>query len=117
LLDALSVLGDLPDELVTNQELRELTLPTLRADLQASEAHVFTAGPVLDVPIYAYLGRSDPLVDPEGLASAWAGHSTLAVHVRELDGGHFLTRDGQDLWLDAVLEDMRPLLARGEAHA
>lgn len=78
----------LPEEVLAHRELLELFLPVLRADFGLSESYVHTPGPPLPLPITAFGGCRDPMVDVATL-DGWARQTatTFASHV--FDGGHF----------------------------
>ncbi|MFG2645261.1 thioesterase II family protein [Streptomyces sp. NPDC048370] len=93
------------DEALDDPELRELVLPTLRADVEMHESYVPADDRLLAVPVTTLRGTADTLVR-RSEAEAWdrttdAGHR----HV-ELDGGHmYLTESAPDL-LRIVAEEL-----------
>ncbi len=81
-------LGGVPDEVADVPELRDMVLPSLRADYAVSERHHHTPGPPLPGPVVAMIGDRDPEVTRDE-AAAWApmtsGGFGLSVH----PGDHF----------------------------
>ena len=78
---------------VQHEELRELVLPAIRADLDADERYAPPADPRLETPVVVVRGVDDPFVTQESLAG-WA-EVTADLLTAELDGGHLaLLADG-----------------------
>ena len=69
-------------------ELREVMLPTLRADLAVATGPAPHPDGVLDIPLHAFGGRSDPMVTVTDLI-AWRDHTTAAFSLGIRPGGHF----------------------------
>lgn len=88
------------------EEFRELFLPTLRADLRASETYLKPAGHArLRCPVFVYHGTDDVSVPP-AFAWAWKAESD-DFSWRSIESDHFLTGpDGADLWFDALIKDL-----------
>jgi len=73
-------------------ELRELLLPTLRADVQMHENYAAAPGRLLDVPITSIRGAADELVSAEQ-AAEWQGATTAGCRLREVPGNHMYLVD------------------------
>lgn len=84
-------LGVLPTEISASQDMLQMVLPTLRADLMMFGDHV-DDGAVLSCPVAAYGGKSDPLLTPGALA-LWATRSAAFLGVSEFRGDHFYLND------------------------
>jgi medium-chain acyl-[acyl-carrier-protein] hydrolase len=84
----LGKLAGTPQEVLDDDELMELLLPLLRADMIAAEDYRAVAGPPLAVPLYLYRGTGDEDGRDEALAG-WREHTTLPPVVRSFEGGHF----------------------------
>ncbi len=80
--------GGLPQEILANQELLEIYLPILRADLQLLETHFHGFPEPLDCPISAFAGADDPNVSGEAL-DAWGEQTSGSFKSRRFEGGHF----------------------------
>jgi surfactin synthase thioesterase subunit len=85
-------LGGTPPELFEHPELVELVLPALRADFAAVETYEWVPGPPLDVPLVAFAGENDPVIDPADVAE-WDHHSCASSELVTFDGGHFFLLD------------------------
>jgi medium-chain acyl-[acyl-carrier-protein] hydrolase len=77
-----------PEIDVELDELLQLMLPTVRADVLASERYVHAEEPPLPCPITAFGGLTDPTVTREEL-TAWRHQTAAGFEVRMLPGGHF----------------------------
>nr|MBA2320881.1 thioesterase [Deltaproteobacteria bacterium] len=95
----------IPAQLLTNRELLDVFLPTLRADFALLERYVHTPDDPLPVPLSAWYGEGDRTSYRPDLA-AWAMHGTSDCAVRAFSGGHFFLRDSRDAVLAAVLETL-----------
>ena len=68
-------------------ELREMLLPTLRADVEMHEAYLAPSDRPLDVPITSIRGIDDELVTPEQ-AAEWAVATSQECRRVDLPGNH-----------------------------
>jgi len=80
--------GGTPEAVLQNQELMDLFLPPLRADLCIFETMQHEAGAPFDFPIAAFGGRTDHRTDLDEI-EAWREHTTGRFTVEFFDGGHF----------------------------
>lgn len=81
--------GGTPEAVLQNQELMDIFIPPLRADLKVFET--YSPSPMMtpfDFPIAAYGGRKDHRTDPDEL-EAWKEHTTGDFTVQFFEGGHF----------------------------
>jgi medium-chain acyl-[acyl-carrier-protein] hydrolase len=78
----------IPQEFLTNPELREVFLPILRADISVVESYRYDDDAPLDCPITIFSGAKDASVNWNNLI-AWKRQTRgrFAMHV--LPGGHF----------------------------
>ncbi|MDQ3153558.1 MAG: alpha/beta fold hydrolase [Actinomycetota bacterium] len=74
--------------LLENEELVDLILPVLRADLAAGETYLHQPAPPLVCPVAAFGGRADTAVSREALGS-WGELTVGGFSATVLDGGHF----------------------------
>jgi pyochelin biosynthetic protein PchC len=82
-------LGGIEPELVEDDELADLLLPCLRADIAANETYRPRPDAMpLSCPVRCYYGADDPLVDESRLGE-WAAVSTGDFALRIRPGGHF----------------------------
>lgn len=78
-------------------ELRELLLPTIRADVEMHESYAPRPGTAIAAPITSMRGVDDLLVSAAD-ARSWQAASRSAVEHIEFPGGHmFLVDSGADL--------------------
>lgn len=87
----------MPRVVIDTPDLLELILPSLRADLIASETHRFVPGEPLDVPLVLFRGLRDLSLEAWEVA-AWRELAAASVEVREVDAGHFFV-DSHRAWL------------------
>ena len=84
--------GRVPEGFLEDEELREVFLPILRADLEVVETYAF-AGGGLRCPVRAFAGITDVSVSEEGLLG-WAEMTSGGFAARRFAGGHFYHLEG-----------------------
>jgi medium-chain acyl-[acyl-carrier-protein] hydrolase len=89
-------LNGTPNELLDHSELKNLFLPTIRADFELVETHVYEPEAPLTCPIHAYGGLQDETV-PEGNMRAWQEQTSRAFKMRMFPGDHFFIHTAADL--------------------
>lgn len=94
--------GGLSAEALANQELIEMMLPTLRADLALLESFPATAPVPLPVRIVALGGIDDACASTQRLQT-WQACTTFPLQLHRLPGSHFFV----DAGIDRVLEILR----------
>jgi medium-chain acyl-[acyl-carrier-protein] hydrolase len=77
-----------PTEVLDNEELMRLLLPTLRADFKALETYHYTPSAPLECPITALGGLHDPEVSIDSL-EAWREHTIAPFSTHMFSGDHF----------------------------
>ncbi|MEW2132090.1 alpha/beta fold hydrolase [Streptomyces sp. NPDC005435] len=93
------------DEALQDPEMRELILPTLRADVEMHESYRPADDRPLTVPVTSLRGSTDTLVG-RAEAEAWARTTEAGFCAVELDGGHmYLTGSAPEL-LRILAEDL-----------
>jgi medium-chain acyl-[acyl-carrier-protein] hydrolase len=92
LIDLLKSFGGVPDMILSDPEVLEFFLPTLRADLHLSETCPPENGNPLDCPITAFGGLQDPFTSITEL-EAWRRHTRQEFRLRTFPGGHFYIRE------------------------
>ena len=85
---ALRNLNGVPSEVLGDDELMELMLPTIRGDFRLAETYVCRPQPPLRCPVTAVGGLEDVEVTREDL-EAWSSHTTGQFQVHVLPGNHF----------------------------
>ena len=88
LAEAIGFLGGLPPEVLADEDLRDLLLPRLVADMRMAVTYRFRQAPPLTIGISLINGRDDPHV---GIAvlRAWADVCSTPPAYHWADGGHF----------------------------
>ena len=97
-----------PEAVLTNDEMLNLLMPTLRADFAVLETYRPCDDGPLACPIIAAGGREDEQVSPDDLA-AWGRQTTGRFELHLFAGGHFFLRTaGADLlrFLAAALHEL-----------
>ncbi len=102
LVEQLRAWGGTPPELFEHQELLDLVLPILRADLSLGARYSHRPGPPLDCPMLALAGADDEDAPPEAVAE-WASFCAAEFRHRVLPGGHF--------FINTATADLLELLA------
>jgi medium-chain acyl-[acyl-carrier-protein] hydrolase len=87
-IERLRTMGGTPDELFQHEDLLELVLPTLRADIALLETATLETDAVVSTSITALGGTHDPEV-PEHSIAGWREHTRGGFDVHFFDGGHF----------------------------
>jgi medium-chain acyl-[acyl-carrier-protein] hydrolase len=94
--------GGTPEAVLQNQELMDLFLPPLRADLCVFETMEYEAGVPFDFPIAAFGGRTDHRTDLDEI-EAWREHTTGRFTVEFFEGGHFYLMEQSKTVFSAAL--------------
>jgi medium-chain acyl-[acyl-carrier-protein] hydrolase len=98
---ALRNLGGTSDAVLGSEELMNLFLPVIRADLAAVENYRYRTEPPLRCSMRVYAGIRDPLVSAEGLA-AWSREVSGDFQVRRFSSGHFLLQEAEAAVVAAI---------------
>lgn len=88
LINELRRYGGTPEAVLQNQELMDIFLPPLRADLAVFETYSPGPGAPFEFPVSVFGGKSDHRADPDEL-EAWREHTTGSFSVTYFEGGHF----------------------------
>jgi len=97
--------GGIPAQVLEDEDLRALFVPTLRADMRLVESYVSTANKPLSCPIVAYGGDGDPQTSRDELEE-WRGQTTGPFGVRVFSGGHFFVETAREAVFSAVRADV-----------
>lgn len=108
--------GGIPPEVAAHEELLELLLPSLRADIRALETHQppSTRAP-LDCPISVFGGSDDPLTPREHL-EGWRSETRGPFRVRVFPGDHFYLQPQGDALLADLTVALAPMLATSQVR-
>jgi medium-chain acyl-[acyl-carrier-protein] hydrolase len=104
--------GGIPPEIRQHQDVLDLLLPGLRADIAALETFRPPARPPLACPITVFGGAEDALTPPAHL-EAWRRETTSAFRLRIFAGGHFYLEPRRAELLADLAATLAPLLALG----
>ncbi|MFJ9109297.1 alpha/beta fold hydrolase [Streptomyces sp. NPDC102283] len=90
-----------PEELLENEELMELYIPTIRADYTVLD--LYEAPPIapLECPISVFYGVDDQDAARESM-DAWGSYSDDEVVVEGIFGDHFFLRDSEEEFLEKL---------------
>ncbi len=91
IVEGVLALGSAIPSLLADEELRELMVPVMRADMSVCASYHDDEA-ALGCPLVAYAGTQDPLVSVEAMAS-WAERTPLFLGTRQFPGGHFFIHD------------------------
>ena len=106
----------IPPEVLAEEELLQLLLPVLRADIQVLETYAYVKEPPLDCPISCFGGEDDPHVSLADL-EAWRDETCGPLQVRTFPGGHFFVESARAAVLHALSRDLAPLSSSGTGSA
>ncbi len=87
-------------------ELLQLMVPTIRADVTVSDRYVYPDEPPLDCPITAFGGLEDPTVTRDELA-AWGAQTRGRFELRMLPGGHFYLEPAWKFLVRFIVDRLR----------
>jgi medium-chain acyl-[acyl-carrier-protein] hydrolase len=88
LIAKLSEYGGFSDDVLNSQELMELILPAIRADLKLCDLYHFKQKNLLRCPINVVVGALDKQTSIES-THPWAIHTSGQTEVHVINGGHF----------------------------
>lgn len=91
---------------LAHPEIRELTLPILRADLRLLDSYRHTRATPLDCPLAVFAGDQDPVTPVESL-EGWRNETRGDCRVRVFDGSHFFLEEQRE----QLLADIASCLA------
>lgn len=91
----------IPPQVLQHQELLELVLPALRADLTVIENYQFVESEPLPCPLLVFSGEGDEHVTPAKLA-LWEALTSGRFECRTFPGDHFFLNDNRDALINAV---------------
>jgi medium-chain acyl-[acyl-carrier-protein] hydrolase len=103
----------IPEEVLAEQELLQLLLPVLRADVLLLESYVYGDEPALECALSCFGGEQDRHVGREDL-EAWREQTRGPFTLRTFPGGHFFIESARDDVLRALREDLLPLIGAPE---
>ncbi len=99
----------LPAVVLADRELLTHFLSILRADFTLFDTYQHTPGEPLPAPISVFGGQQDREVQTDGL-SGWSELTSSTFRLRLFPGDHFYLRTQQPALLQALTEELEPLL-------
>ncbi len=104
--EAIGFFGGLPPEVIADEELHEVLLPSLIADFRMAVGYRYRPGPPLGVPLTLVNGREDPHVGTAQL-EPWADETREAPAFHWADGGHFYFEKRPEAAVDVLRDVVR----------
>jgi len=108
LVEGLHRLAGYRNDLLENEELLDVMLPVLRADLGLDETYACEPGDPLGCPIAAFGGNADWSVSLADL-EAWRELTTGGFSVTVLPGGHFFLDSSRGLFAQSLTAEIERL--------
>ncbi|MCM2427006.1 thioesterase II family protein [Streptomyces sp. RKAG337] len=105
LVDDILALDGTGSRMFGDPEMLEMVLPSIRSDYRAAETYRYVPGPLLDCPVHALTGFSDPRVEVQELHH-WGEHTTGPFDLQVFSGGHFYLTANQPAITQAVSDGM-----------
>jgi medium-chain acyl-[acyl-carrier-protein] hydrolase len=99
-----------PREVLENDELMQLLLPVIRADMELCNTYVYDPEPPLSCPITAFGGLKDH-VSSRLCLEGWGNYTTGRFTLRMFPAGHFFLQTWERWVLEAIARDLAPLAA------
>ena len=99
--EALLRLGGVPPELLDDERLMRLMLPTIRSEIRLAETWGGRYDAGVEVPITAMYGRDDPVDGPADMAR-WSSFGRRGCELIEMPGGHFFPLTHRPHLLDVL---------------
>jgi medium-chain acyl-[acyl-carrier-protein] hydrolase len=94
-------MGGIPAEIMADDSMRRLLLPTLRADFEVTDTYTFRAMPLISCPISAYAGETDPEL-PAAAMTGWGANTAGDFTHTAMPGGHFFNLDSRSGFTQAL---------------
>ena len=111
-LEELRSLNGTPEEILANDELMALLMPTLRADFAVIETYNYYDEPPLNCPVTAYGGLEGTEANREELA-AWSSQTNHNFNLHMLPGNHFFINSARSQLLQLVYSECNQGESRG----
>jgi len=88
LIAEIKKLNGTDSQLLDDDEVLRMVLPSIRSDYKAAETYRYVPGPKLNSPVLALIGDNDPKVT-DAEARRWSEHTTGPFTLNTFSGGHF----------------------------
>lgn len=104
-IEELRRLDGTPEEVLNNDEMMTLSLPSILADFELSETYTYTGSDIFDCPITVFHGDQDSEISLHEV-EAWDKHFTYSADIHIIQGGHFFIEKNKK----TVLEHVRSII-------
>lgn len=85
---AIKVMNGTPKAILENNDIMNLMLPAVRADMMLSETWRDFHASKITPPIHVILGRDDP-IECKASTAGWSAYTDTGCFLHEVSGGHF----------------------------
>jgi medium-chain acyl-[acyl-carrier-protein] hydrolase len=107
--------GALPQEILSDEEMRALALEILRADFTMIETYVYSPQAPLDCNVTVFGGLQDQMVTPQAL-QAWRHQTSGRFRIQMLDGDHLFLRSCRAELLKSIADELKLCCEKQEAY-
>ncbi|NEO98272.1 MAG: thioesterase [Symploca sp. SIO2E9] len=108
-----NIYPNIPDEVLKEEELMQLFLPVLRADMTLAQTYVHSQVEPLDCPIFALGGLEDKEGSYDRLVS-WREYTRSSFSVQMFPGGHFYLNEKRQPLLQLISQTLKDYLGFAE---
>ncbi|XXF81087.1 alpha/beta fold hydrolase [Myxococcaceae bacterium GXIMD 01537] len=105
-IQALRRYGGTPEQVLAHQELRELVIPSLRADFAMAWWKPAPDAEPLTCPLVVWSGTEDAHVASASV-ERWREETTGEIRFRQFPGGHFFLRTAKDELLAELSQELQ----------
>ncbi|MER5551935.1 thioesterase II family protein [Streptomyces sp. NPDC002793] len=98
--------------LLDDEEVLRMVLPSIRSDYKAAETYRYRPGSPLSVPVYASTGDADPKATVDEV-SRWADHTTGPFEMNVYPGGHFYLNAHAPAVIGTIADRLAPSATAG----
>ncbi len=109
LIEELARLNGTPKELLRNDEIMELMLPSLRADFSLYESYCYQRRSLLECPVTAFGGIRDQEVNLQQLDS-WRNETRSRFLLYRLPGNHFFLHGKEADLIALMLQQLNSII-------
>lgn len=93
-----------PPEVLENQELMKLVLPTIRSDFSLADSYKYLAEEPSNIPIIVMSGKKDEHVEPN-LIESWGEETSKSCRLYWFEHGHFFVQSEADLVIQRIRQE------------
>lgn len=104
-----------PEEVLANQDLIQLLLPSLRADAELCETYEYVSEAPFSCPITAFCGTDDSQETLERM-DAWREQTTGRFSLYPVEGGHFFINSSGERFLQLLRTELCESLSQNGRH-